>query len=40
MLHERPVPGSDLLATELERITSGAHEFAEIRLLNALRAAG
>jgi hypothetical protein len=39
-LHERPVPGSDVLATELERITSGAHEFAEIRLLNALRAGG
>jgi Dynamin family len=39
-LHERPVPGSDMLATELERITSGAHEFAEIRLLNALRAGG
>jgi len=39
-LHERPVPSSDLLATDLERITSGAHEFAEIRLLNALRAGG
>jgi hypothetical protein len=40
VLHERSVPGSDVLATELERITSGAHEFAEIRLLNALRAGG
>jgi hypothetical protein len=40
VLHEHPQPGSDALATELERITSGAHEFAEIRLLNALRAGG
>jgi hypothetical protein len=40
VLHEHPRPGSDRLATELERITSGAHEFAEIRLLNALRAGG
>ena len=40
VLHEQPVVGSDLLATDLERITSGAHEFAEIRLLNALRAGG
>ena len=37
-MHEQPQPGSNVLATELERITSGAHEFAEIRLLNALRA--
>jgi hypothetical protein len=34
------MPGSDALANELERITSGAHEFAEVRLLNALRAGG
>jgi hypothetical protein len=40
VLHEYPRPGSDALATDLERITSGAHEFAEIRLLNALRAGG
>ncbi len=40
VLHEHPVPGGDALASELERITSGAHEFAEIRLLNALRASG
>ncbi|HMG39890.1 MAG TPA: dynamin family protein [Acidimicrobiales bacterium] len=40
VLHEHPLMGSDLLASELERITSGAHEFAEIRLLNALRAGG
>ncbi|HEY8524200.1 MAG TPA: dynamin family protein [Acidimicrobiales bacterium] len=40
VLHEYPRPGSNQLATELERITAGAHEFAEIRLLNALRAGG
>jgi dynamin family protein len=40
VLHEQPIAGSDALATELERITAGAHEFAEIRLLNALRAGG
>ncbi|HLT69039.1 MAG TPA: dynamin family protein [Acidimicrobiales bacterium] len=40
VLHEHQVAGRDVLATELERITSGAHEFAEIRLLNALRAGG
>jgi dynamin family protein len=38
VLHEHPLPGTNVLATELERITSAAHEFAEIRLLNALRA--
>jgi len=40
VLHEHPVAGGDALASELERITSAAHEFAEIRLLNALRAGG
>ena len=40
VLHEHPVPDRDVLASELERITSAAHEFAEIRLLNALRAGG
>jgi Dynamin family len=40
VLHEHPVAGADALANDLERITSGAHEFAEIRLLNALRAGG
>jgi len=40
VLHEHPVPGGDVLASELERITAAAHEFAEIRLLNALRASG
>ena len=33
-----PVAGGDVLASELERIRSGAHELTEIRLLNALRA--
>ena len=40
VLHEHPRPGSEVLATEVERIHSGAHEFAEIRLLNALRSGG
>jgi hypothetical protein len=31
------VTGSDVLMNEVERITAGAHEFQEIRLLNALR---
>lgn len=37
VLHEHPVAGSDALANELERLTSSAHELAELRLLNALR---
>ncbi|HEX2062891.1 MAG TPA: serine/threonine-protein kinase [Acidimicrobiales bacterium] len=32
-----PVPQSEHLASELERIEAGAHEFAEIRLLTAHR---
>jgi hypothetical protein len=32
-----PVPGSESLATDIERIQTGAHELVEIRLLNALR---
>jgi hypothetical protein len=40
VLGEFPVADGDVLASELERITSAAHEFAEIRLLNALRASG
>jgi Dynamin family len=40
VLHEHPVATREQLASELERITSAAHEFAEIRLLNALRAGG
>src|SRR3954468_3193203 len=38
IVRESAVPGSDQLASELERVTAGAHEFAEVRLLNALRA--
>lgn len=37
VLHEFPVAGRENLSSELERITAAAHEFAEIRLLNALR---
>jgi hypothetical protein len=40
VLNEFPVSDGEVLASELERITSAAHEFAEIRLLNALRASG
>jgi len=40
VLHERPVPGSEVLASEVERLTSSAHELAELRLLNALRGGG
>ncbi|MBN2621943.1 MAG: dynamin family protein [Acidimicrobiales bacterium] len=40
VLGEHPVPSREALASELERITAAAHEFAEIRLLNALRANG
>jgi hypothetical protein len=40
VLHEHPVTAREALASELERITSGAHEFAEVRLMNALRAGG
>lgn len=38
VLQEHPTASRELLSSELERITSAAHEFAEIRLLNALRA--
>ncbi|HEX4819212.1 MAG TPA: dynamin family protein [Acidimicrobiales bacterium] len=38
LVHEAAVPGSEHLASELERVAAGAHEFAEVRLLNALRA--
>ena len=38
LLRQLPVPGGDALGSELERITAGAHEFTEIRLLNSLRA--
>jgi hypothetical protein len=35
-----PVPAAAGLRHELERITSGAHEFAELRLLDTLRGGG
>jgi hypothetical protein len=38
LVHEAAAPGSQQLASELERVAAGAHEFAEVRLLNALRA--
>jgi hypothetical protein len=38
IVRDSTVAGSDQLASELERVTAGAHEFAEVRLLNALRA--
>ena len=38
LVRETPVAGTDQLAAELERVAAGAHEFAEVRLLNALRA--
>jgi hypothetical protein len=37
---EFPVAGSAVIAEGVERIRAGAHELAEIRLLNALRAGG
>jgi hypothetical protein len=37
VLHDAPIAASAHLASELERVTAGAHEFAEVRLLNALR---
>jgi hypothetical protein len=37
LLHHSPVVGSEALAGELERVSAGAHDFAELRLLNALR---
>jgi hypothetical protein len=38
IVRDNPIDGSASVASELERITAGAHEFAEVRLLNALRA--
>ncbi len=38
IVRDSKVAGADHLASELERVTAGAHEFAEVRLLNALRA--
>ena len=37
ILHDFPLPAGNRLAGEVERVTSGAHELAELRLLNALR---
>jgi hypothetical protein len=37
VLRDAPIAASAHLASELERVTAGAHEFAEVRLLNALR---
>lgn len=37
VLHREPRTASAPLAVELERIMAGAHEFAELRLLTALR---
>ncbi|MBV9312197.1 MAG: dynamin family protein [Pseudonocardia sp.] len=37
VLRKEPRPASQPLAVELERTMSGAHEFAELRLLTALR---
>ena len=39
-LRELPAPGTEKLTSALERIQASAHEFAEIRLLNALRSGG
>lgn len=37
VLGQHPVPASPALASEIERITANAHEFAELRLLNDIR---
>lgn len=39
LLHSRPRPGTEHLAASLERLEAGDHEFRELRLLAALRAA-
>ncbi|WP_448071355.1 dynamin family protein [Georgenia yuyongxinii] len=40
LLRARPRPGAERLATELERIQAGAHEFRELRLLGTVRTVG
>jgi len=40
VLRAHPRGGSDLLAGEVERILAGAHGFAELRLLGAIRSGG
>jgi hypothetical protein len=37
VLHDDRAPGGDEVAWALERVQAGAHEFAEVRLLNATR---
>ena len=37
-VRDNPIDGSAELANEVERITASAHEFNELRLLNAIRA--
>jgi hypothetical protein len=37
VLAREPIPASQPIAREVERITAGAHEFSELRLLTALR---
>lgn len=37
VLRRQPRPGIQSLVTEVERILAGAHAFAELRLINALR---
>ncbi|MDY7101920.1 MAG: dynamin family protein [Actinomycetota bacterium] len=37
VLQTDPVPEAKALAAEVERVHAGAHDFAELRLLNALR---
>lgn len=37
LVRRSPVPGSEAIAVEVERIQSSAHELVEIRLMNALR---
>ncbi len=36
-VRDHPVEGSDVLTADIERLVAGAHEFDELRLLNALR---
>ena len=38
LVRRLPLPGSEVLDSDLERVRAGAHELAEVRLLNALRA--
>ncbi|KAE8762645.1 dynamin family protein [Georgenia thermotolerans] len=40
LLRERPRPGTERLAAEVERVQAGAHEFRELRLLATARTSG